>query len=283
MQCSFYLPSDGPHELLRNDGFATYDLGNIPPERSELCIIDGYRFSESDRSRWRQKARVVLSIDDLATSPLNADFVLNQNLFANADAYRHLTSAVLLLGPRFALIDPCFCRKDERPITLRETPRVLISFGGSDNGQLASATAEALLGAGWPGPLDLVIPPQQEIDPAALALSDQQDRVRLLEAPEMAPLMASADLFIGGAGSSLFECAAMKLPMILAIIIDNQSQNLATLREKGVTILSEPDPRELANSALSWMASPEGNPLGPLVDGQGPQRVAEILLSKLER
>src|SRR5690606_10502280 len=93
--------------------------------------------------------------DDFAARSLPVDLIINHNIYAEALDYGRLSGATALKGPRYALIDPRFGEIRRRP-----RRRVLVSFGGSDDGTLGGAVAQALQRqAGASLAIDLVLSP----------------------------------------------------------------------------------------------------------------------------
>ena len=108
-------------------------LSDLPD--ADLLVTDSYRIDLTALQDWRRRAGRLMVIDDLADRALEADVILNQNFFAETLRY-DTREAKLLLGPKYALVDPLFFEA-RRKREAAGRPRVLISFGGSDDGRCA--------------------------------------------------------------------------------------------------------------------------------------------------
>jgi spore coat polysaccharide biosynthesis predicted glycosyltransferase SpsG len=112
----------------------------------------------------------------------------------------------------------------------------------------------------------------------------------LLDVENMAELMTNADLAIGTAGATSFERAILGLPSIIMIGADNQ-RGLAHLIESAGAALCGGDidlefGERLGSAVQELIKNDEARvrmtraAMG-LVDGQGPRRIAEVVLSIL--
>jgi spore coat polysaccharide biosynthesis predicted glycosyltransferase SpsG len=98
--------------------------------------------------------------------------------------------------------------------------------------------------------------------------------------PELAPLMAAADLAVCAGGQTTYELAAMGLPAVALCIADNQRINLDALAQVPTLLLS--DAAALSSTVRALAAdrtqqqrlSQRGR---ALVDGRGADRVAAAL------
>ncbi|WP_313645340.1 UDP-2,4-diacetamido-2,4,6-trideoxy-beta-L-altropyranose hydrolase [Pseudomonas sp.] len=258
----------------------------LPTEaRFDWLIVDHYRLD----ARWEHAARAyaqrIAVIDDLADRDHAADLLLDQNFHASASAYAvHLAAPCrLLLGPRYALVRPAFQRPAQPAVQGR---RVLVSFGGFDVAGMLPRTLQAL------AELDDV----QVTCIAGLGATANEALRRLCAeragwewhgfVDDLAQRMAAAQLFIGAAGGTTWERAAMGLPSLCVSVADNQRAGalamgqagmhlyLGEAAQVGVSALREAIALLLDNQALRESFAQRSQ---ALVDGRGAERVAVAL------
>lgn len=100
----------------------------------------------------------------------------------------------------------------------------------------------------------------------------------------MAEMMASADLAIGGGGTTTWERCCLGLPALVAILADNQAELVQAVAEYGAIVnlgwadrLAPADYRYALEAITpERLAGMQQLGIG-LVDGQGRKRVAEVL------
>jgi len=258
--------------------------------KADWLIVDHYRLD----GRWETLARAfsekVMAIDDLADRPHDCDLLLDQNYCHGMDSrYSGLVPSQcrLLLGPKYALLRAEFSRAraglKQRDGTLQ---RILVFFGGSDP---SNETAKALAG------IRQFNLPKVALDVVVGSSNPQREEVRRLcdtlpnaayhcQVDNMAEMMANADLAIGGGGTTTWERCCLGLPALVAILADNQAELVKAVAEYGAIVnlgwadrLSSADYRR-ALEAITPERLAGMRQLGiGLVDGQGRERVAEVL------
>lgn len=259
--------------------------------RADWLIVDHYRLD----GRWESLVRAftgkIMVIDDLADRPHDCDLLLDQNYCQGMDSrYSGLVPSYccLLLGPAYALLRSEFSRAREglkrRDGALR---RMLVFFGGSDP---TNETAKALAG------IRQFNRPEVAVDVVVGSSNPRRDEIgRLCEAlpnaayycqvDNMAELMASADLAIGGGGSTTWERCCLGLPALVAVLADNQAELVRAVAEYGAIVnlgwadrLAPADYRH-ALEAVAPERLARMEQLGiELVDGKGRERVVEALV-----
>jgi spore coat polysaccharide biosynthesis predicted glycosyltransferase SpsG len=229
---------------------------------------------------WRERAALCLAIDDLADRALDADLVLNQNLYAAELRYDAIASCPVLRGPDYALVDPAFhavaCRRDA------QGRRVLVSFGGSDDGTLALGAARVLRRAKFAGPIDAVVSPLQWVLPELVEMASRPDaKIALHHGGDMPALMADAFLYVGGAGTTIFEAAVAGVAMLPIGIAENQRRSVESLRRHGIDAIMGFDTDRLAVAFRNILDDPARALLRGVVAPNGAKRVIRSIFTHL--
>lgn len=262
------------------------------PERAaagaDMVVLDGQHFPDSDLDEFAATGVPLMVIDDHGWRPrYPCSLILNQNAYASVALYEGKTSAGLCLGPRWCLLRREFADPPPRVAAAR-VERIAILMGGADpagrSGMVLDSAARAVRHLGDDVEIVLVV---GAANPAAQSLDDRAaglpGRVTVLhDVRNMAPIMASADLAISAAGSTIWELAALGTPMILGAQNRGELGTANVLAEQGAAIDLGPldglEPDRLtrtiveiaANAEMRQRMSAAGQ---RLVDGAGAVRV----------
>lgn len=207
----------------------------------EWAILDGYPFDTAYQKLLHDAGHRLLAFDDYGhVKHQYADLVLNQNITANPELYREREPYTrLLLGTEFALLRREFWAWRSWQRAIPEKARtLLITLGGSD---LNNVTGKVVHAAG-----------QVDGDVEILAVlgSAQADRVEelsseignakhirfLISPPDMAELMAEADIAVSAGGSTCWELAFMGVPTMILTTAENQRGISPALAQTGAAI-----------------------------------------------
>ena len=250
-------------------------------------VIDGYQFGQNYFAALQPSSRRLLVLDDVGSTPCrSADVILNQNPSASAGMYDDAgENALLLLGPRYALLR----RQFKRAQAMRKIPsradRLLITLGGGANAGTCVQLIERLMRE-LPSSADVAIVRGPAHDEAFTAFDgNTAGRVRILQSvDDMASLMACAELAIAGGGSTCLELAFMGVPTCIITMADNQRGMARSLEEAGAALSLGPwDDRPDQVRAIVGLAADRGRReemarrARALVDGQGVERVAGLM------
>jgi UDP-2,4-diacetamido-2,4,6-trideoxy-beta-L-altropyranose hydrolase len=283
---------------LARSGFAvqTLDDARSPLEGVSLdaLVVDHYGLSAEHEARFREHASVIAVIDDLADRMHDCDILLDTTAGREALAYGTLApGAECLMGSGYALLRPAFASL--RPASLARhasagaLDRILVSFGLTDPGGVTAAAAEALLASGTDASIDVVVRRDTAAWSQLRLNAAHSQRLRLHDDPlELAELMATADLAIGGGGVTSWERCCLGLPTIVAELADNQRDNIAALTTFGAAVPLR-DPQNLAHELtglVSRLSNPEtrrtmSQAASRLCDGEGARRVAAVILKTI--
>lgn len=214
--------------------FHATDLKSLHPA---LLIVDDYVITTYE---WQQLANLAVPtivIDDqVSNAPFFADLVVNPAPQAKIANYQERTAAqYFCLGPQFTLLRPEFARTNIPTIAQRK--RLLITLGGSDVKQLALPIAQALINRFYGEDIELTLVLGGMNTQALTALQQLAEANAcfsvVVNTQQMAQLMAGSGLAIAAAGGTLGELAAMRVPTLALICVDNQLPALTSPLEGG--------------------------------------------------
>ncbi len=303
-----FLAPDGSasaKSLLQGDG---YRVASLPPAIGEAddaqqslralesgadaIVLDHYGLGEIWERAVRTGVGQVLALEDIATRRHDVDVLVDQNYSLSfAEKYKGLIPATArtYFGPRYALLS-----RDYRHGAPVEKPRrdgakrVLISFGGTDAGDVTGQVFAALSGDAFTDiEYDVVIGNSYPHRTALAAAVARRTGSRLhVQLPTLAPLLGSVDLAIGAAGVSAWERFSLGVPTILISLADNQFPASRDLDTSGIAVhlgrAKTLDPAALRDAVrhlrdddtLRARMALQGQ---LLVDGFGARRIAEVL------
>lgn len=253
-------------------------------------VADGYAFGTAWQKQIKAAGFRLLLLDDYAHAEhYSADWVLNQNLNADANLYaRREPHTQLLLGTRYAQIRHEFLAwakwQREFPPVAR---RVLVTLGGSDPDNVTSKIidtlarlrdVETVVVAGGSNRHLAMLEAASGRGPSAMRL--------VVDALNMPELMAWADVAVAAAGTTPWELAFMGLPALTFVLAGNQRANGEQLQAAGLArnlgwhsdVSPERILQALAALQTDVPARREMSGRGrAAVDGAGAERVAAIV------
>jgi UDP-2,4-diacetamido-2,4,6-trideoxy-beta-L-altropyranose hydrolase len=250
-------------------------------------VLDGYHFDGGYHKKIRAHGKRLLVVDDMAhLDHYEADIVLNQNINAESLPYSTASFTRLFLGPRYILLRPEFFNCSSRERNIPELAcRLLVTLGGGDPDNMTLTVMQALEKIDIDGFEALIVvgsanPHLQQI----LAASSRSSvRLRVVDnVPNMAELMAWADLAVSAGGSTCWELAYMGVPALAITMADNQLAVVKGLAKAGTVVnlgwyhdlSSAKIARAVQNLATDVVKRAQMQRRGrDLVDGGGTQRV----------
>lgn len=254
--------------------------------RFDWIVVDHYGLDRHWERAARQWATKIMAIDDLANRAHAVDLLLDQNFTATVQRYAPWLEGPCrsLLGPHYALLREEF-QGDICPVRQR-VERVVVNFGGMDAAGQTFKALQALMR--FEGLQVTVVAGLGNPHWAALqALMVQRPEWELMAySAEFGQLMAAADLFIGAAGGTTWERAALGLPTLCMAVAANQQANAEALAAAGMhcylgpceqvsaAALAEALGELLDNVAVRQQYAERSR---RLVDGRGALRVAAAM------
>lgn len=191
-------------------------------------VVDGYQFGELFLSAVGRSTRLLIVDDHARTGAVGASLILDQNVDADPDDYPGREPGCrLLMGSRFALVDPAFAERGRRERSGPAT-RVLIVLGGGPRQAWLSrvaGAAERLAGFG----LEVSVLGAER--PGA-----QRGTTWHGFSADVVDEMREADLCVAAAGSTTWEICCAGLPALLASVADNQLPVARAISNAGAAI-----------------------------------------------
>jgi UDP-2,4-diacetamido-2,4,6-trideoxy-beta-L-altropyranose hydrolase len=258
----------------------------------DWLILDHYAIDQLWENELRGNVRKIMVIDDLVDRVHDCDVLLNQNLLEPRDEfYRTLipTSALRLLGPEFALLQPDYQSWRSRVLPRSgSVRRVVVYFGGADSNNMTGRIIDAFIALRRHDITVDVIASHHHPFSSALdtKIAGYPNIIRHQHLTSLAPLFSRADFAIGAGGATSWERCCLGLPSLIITIADNQIPIANAQHKYGYSVyLGRED--ELSNTALqhalnTYLTKPLENDwstkISTLVDGAGAERVASFLL-----
>lgn len=255
----------------------------VAQARPDVVVLDGYRFPVELQSTLREMSRVVV-VDDLS-SPCDVDLLVNPA--PGAEIIQVPQGArEMLAGPDYALISRAYLvareARDRQPPVGK--PRILAVSGGSDIGGLLVSLVEALVALLDRASVDAVIGPHGG------SAIDAVDGVTVHEGPAgLDHLLAVATIYVGGAGTTSIQAAAVGVPQVIVPLVDNQVAQADALERAGAAVVVEQGGAPISvvatriAAATAALLSDAGRARemcangARLVDGRGAARVADAV------
>ena len=257
----------------------------------DWLVVDHYGLDQSWERTMRPWCEQILAIDDLANRPHAANLLLDPAWPPDPERYRGLvpTGAVLLLGPRYALMSSGITELHSRTRQLEDSPNVLVFFGGSDLTNLTGRTMSALRHSDIAGvTTDVVIGASNPHARSIRQVATEMPFVTVHDAaPSLAPLLARNTLGVGAGGVSMWERMCAGIPSIVVSLAENQVPSTHGIASQGVIDYLGPDEAVSSTDLHSALVALVSDPVRrkqmsdqgrALVDGRGTARVAEALV-----
>ncbi len=190
-------------------------------------IVDGYHFGSDFQKELKKAGFRVVAVDDNGESKsYYADRVVNANLHAKKGMYPDRAEYTkLLLGPRYAFLRREFWDSFKKPREIAvKGKNLLITLGGSDPDNITETiiTVLGLIKPHWNEAVVLVGAGNPHMDALEKAAHRISGLSLVKDARNMVHLMEWADAAISAGGSTCWELAATRLPMIMIVLAENQ-------------------------------------------------------------
>ena len=270
----------------------------IGTEQVNVVFVDSYYVMDSylkSLGQFCAKRHIMLVyIDDVLAFPYPCDVVLNYNIYANIEDYKHLyrdhSEPDFLLGAAYAPLRAEFQNLSDEPVN-HVGKNILISTGGADFEHIGLEIVKTIIvHKEWENyKFHFIVGTMNEDKDEIISLAKGQENIVLYHGvKKMAELMRSCDIAISAAGSTLYELCSTHTPTITYILADNQIPGANGFEEKGV-LTSAGDIRILGAGALSEKLLSESiklvddydercaiaSRMKSVVDGKGADRIVQ--------
>lgn len=281
------------------EGDAAAAIAVLAGHRPDWVVVDHYALDAAWEAPVSRHCGRLMVIDDLANRPHDCDLLLDQNLGRAAADYHKFVDQKrtrIVVGPKYALLRPDFALLREQSLARRKNfggvGNLLISFGGVDKDNATGAALAELQDSALPlhCTIRIIMGPSA---PWRDAVREQAKGLpwnceMLVGVDNMARLMADADLAIGAAGSTSWERCALGVPMLIAVLADNQREAAGALIDAGAALPLQLDgqgndslKQHLARIAANGSSMTDLSERGATVcDGRGTERVMRILFDE---
>ena len=279
--CRFAVPDVAARDEANSCGYGAIAWPDALDtlESADMLIGDGYELGLSETAGWRGRYGVRAMISDTAAVTVDADLLINPNIYGSDEDYSACRVGEFLLGKDYALVAPRFAalRGTRRPDI---PPRVLVSYGGTDDGSYGAAAAAAILSR-TDAIVELVISPWIDPAHAVATLADHAgERLRVHFGADMVELMGRCSVLAGAASTIFLEALAAGLRVVVCGFADNHGANVRAIRALGLAAFDRFDADAIASAVSATLAAPEtGGPA--IIDGHGADRVCDRMLAML--
>jgi len=268
---------------LQADAGTTSDASAVLEHDPDVIVIDGYHFDDAYFQALEESGARCVVLADGHTSAARPIAVIDQNPNATSAAYSDLEgSPLLLLGLRYALVRPEIIGADASG--RNPGPYVFVSIGGSDPRGLTVPLAAALAARDLETKVALgqAVRDRARAEAALAAL----DGVEVVPGAAFAQCLADSSVALVGAGGTMWEGAALGVPMVAIVTADNQAGPSAAAEDLGFLLRHDCrrtcDPEVIADQAADLLRSTETRRVmsstgRAAVDNNGARRVASHL------
>lgn len=213
----------------------------LKAEADAWVVLDGYHFDSGYHSSIRALGKRLLVIDDMAhLDHYEVDIVLNQNIDAADLTYSTAAATRLLLGTRYILLRPEFVARSPRKGGISgPARRLLVTMGGADPENVTSTVIKTLETVNSNALEALIVIGSANRNRQQIRDAANRSRLpmRVVEnAPDMAELMAWADLAVSAGGSTCWELAYMGVPTMAITMAENQLAVVEGLARAGAIV-----------------------------------------------
>ncbi|GAA0318730.1 hypothetical protein GCM10008967_06630 [Bacillus carboniphilus] len=260
-------------------------------KQNDYCIVDSYLANKGLFRDISKLAKKALYIDDNGRIIYPKGIIVNPSLSTEAVKYPKNDTNCYLLGPKYIILRNPFIQVKREYIN-SQVKEVLITLGGSDINNLTPGILKHLYRQNSDIIFNVVIGPA--FKNMVELKSFNPKNIRFYEnasAVEMKSIMLKSDLAITAVGQTIYELIATQTPFIPIKIIENQSNNVAGLKEfnlvkkvldsKDIDLLQKIE-NEFNKLLCKNRRAEIVNMYNGVIDGLGSRRLIDILVDGKE-
>jgi spore coat polysaccharide biosynthesis protein SpsF len=279
---------------------AAEELGGVEGDALIVDLPGGVSAEAVRALRQRNPRRLVVLMDGTCTGRMEADLVVSPiERLPDPSSWQGFRGQ-RYEGSAYAILDPAFARVPRRVSSVVREPRILVSMGGSDPYGLTLQALRALdtmpdtMPDGMEEPFHVTV----AIGPAFLHdeklrtwLADARRQYECRREDSLLDLMVNSDLALVSFGTTVYELAAAGLPAIALSITEDHAQSAEVFAQYGSLMhlgLFSNVSDEQIQSAVRELLNSQQLRLGmaqrgqALVDGKGAERVAKLLVARIQ-
>ncbi len=244
----------------------------------EIVVLDHYGLDIEYHKVIKDRADILVCIDDLHDKEFFADLIINHSPGVNPHDYKTPAFAQFALGAKFALLRPSFLVGAKKKRKLEDEKTAFINFGGSDYQNLTMRALEAVLhyeelknitvvtGAGYAHQDDLEL-----FGLPAREISFYHD----IDADTMAQLISESDIAIVPCSGVLLEALAVGNHVVSGMYVENQKLLFENFRKINAFTSAEDFSSQNLHAALQACLSSTNTP-HRVIDGNSGNRIVKI-------
>lgn len=207
-----------------------FDMGKFV-KGDEIVILDGYWFGENFQKSIKKSGAKVVLIDDLQSSKIYADLVINSLPSANPCQFDVQSYTQFALGINYIFLRPAFLRNAQNAVdnidNTLEIKSVLICFGGSDSKGVTVSTLKEVVKFDQFQKINVVIGHSflhwKELD----KIIDSRINLHIsIDDEQFVYLLKKVDLVIVPASGVMIESLSMRKTVIAGMYANNQEKQL---------------------------------------------------------
>lgn len=271
-------------------------IGSVIGRPASLLVVDHYQRGGDFETACRSWAGAIFALDDLPQRRHDVDLLLDQSGGRSATDYDDFIPprCTLLLGPRYAMLRPTFRQIAERAgegQPEHAAPRIFVSLGATDPARATIPVVRTIRDALPTAAIDILLAAGAPSLSAAADMAAHDERISLhVDPPDVAEIMAQADLAVGAAGINLWERCVLGLPSLLVVVAENQRANALHVAEAGGGIVvgegGHIDHELMRETLVRLIRHPDALQAMKIAsrnvcDGHGAERVADVITKTL--
>ncbi len=199
-----------------------------------VIIADGYTYDSVYQKKIKRIGYKLIYIDDLTTSKMYADIVVNHSLVVKPENFNANPETKFALGSKYAMLRPKFidiAKQDKKTSTIEE---VFVSFGGADFFDLTSMTVKALVRFKSIKKIHVLIGAAYKHEEIYKIENENIIIHKNLPETEVLNVLNKCQLAIIPSSTISYEVCSVKMLIICGYFIDNQELIYKGLKENNV-------------------------------------------------
>jgi len=213
-------------------------LSNHFKQYLHIIIADGYQFTSTYQKQIKKHGFKLVYIDDLVSTNMYADIVINHSLGIIPDNYSKQNYTSFALGTNYSLLRPKFLELAKKERVLNKINSAFICFGGADPLNLTIKATHALINIKQFKHIHVVIgAAYKEIE--IYKLKEKHPSLKIyqnLSEIELCKIMLECNFAITSASTVLYEICSVKMPVLSGYYVENQRKLYEEVAKRSIII-----------------------------------------------